>query len=123
MPTKKIYFLRPVGQRGPIKIGCSMEPTARLKHLAHWSPIPLELAGEVAGDHDVERRLHKMFAADRSHHEWFHPSAALEEIIARAAEGKSFADLLDMNIVLRPRRWVPRFRTAPPPAPQQGEAA
>lgn len=62
MPGKSIYFIRPVGQRGPIKIGCSYLPLDRLRGLCQWSPLPLEVVATCDGQHHgVERRLHLMF--------------------------------------------------------------
>jgi hypothetical protein len=87
-----IYFIRPVGQLGPIKIGFSRWPHDRLKTYATWSPVPLEIVATIPGNHTLERRLHHRFAADRSHHEWFHATGALLAIIETARNGTFCAD-------------------------------
>jgi hypothetical protein len=71
--TSVVYFLRPVGQPGPIKIGCTRFVAARLKTYATWSPVPLEVAATIPGDQKLERQFHTLLAAHHSHHEWFKP--------------------------------------------------
>lgn len=56
-----VYFLKPVGMDGPIKIGCSEYPQRRLLNLMAWSPFPLELLAQIDGDESVERRFHAAF--------------------------------------------------------------
>lgn len=79
---KHIYFLKPIGLDGPIKIGCSNWPERRLAIAANWSPLPLEIIGRVPGDHCDEKYLHRLFDGDRLHHEWFETSTALKTAIA-----------------------------------------
>lgn len=38
-----VYFVKPVGMDGPIKIGCTTTPAARIESLTIWSPFPLEV--------------------------------------------------------------------------------
>lgn len=76
-----IYFLKPAGLDGPIKIGCSGLPNARLETLAVWSPWPLELIGSVPGVITDESFLHSCFADQHSHYEWFHSSPELRQAI------------------------------------------
>src|SRR3546814_12747101 len=45
---KRVYFIRPIGQAGPVKIGCSVGPNKRRPELETWSPVPLEI-GRAAG--------------------------------------------------------------------------
>lgn len=86
---KRIYFVRPVGQDGPIKIGCSRWPDNRLLEIAKWSPVPLELIAAAPGDHTLERRLHRKFSKQRSHKEWFLASADLVDGIELVRAGAS----------------------------------
>jgi hypothetical protein len=81
MREKRVYFLRPVGQRGPIKIGCSCFPEGRMDWFTLWSPQPLELVCSVPGKHADEKTLHGMFHADHLHGEWFGPSAELLALV------------------------------------------
>lgn len=76
-----IYFVRPVGMDGPIKIGYSKNPKARLKNLACASPLALEIIQMIDGDIEDERLLHVHFARNRQHAEWFRPCDELLEII------------------------------------------
>lgn len=78
-----VYFIKPVGLDGPIKIGHSWCPANRLIDLGAWSPWPLELVGHVSSPSEDERFLHRCFADCHSHREWFHSTVRLRETIAR----------------------------------------
>jgi len=84
--TPYIYFLRPVGASGPVKIGCSEMPARRLQTIARWSPVPLEIAAMVPGGLSIESWLHNRFAASRSHLEWYSATPELTALIREAAE-------------------------------------
>lgn len=85
-----VYFIRPVGMVGPIKIGTTLLPMKRLDKLTHWSPFPLELIGAVTGGHFHETFLHNRFANQHSHKEWFHSSPLLLQTIGRLLSGETF---------------------------------
>lgn len=76
-----VYFLRPIGMDGPVKIGCSMAPELRLQSYMPWSPYPLEVAATLPGDHRLEARFHNQFRAQHTHHEWFTASPELTATI------------------------------------------
>jgi hypothetical protein len=78
-----IYFIKPVGMAGPIKIGLSENPKRRLNEYRAWSPFVLEMVGTVPGNWDDEQFLHECLADDHSHGEWFHPSAQVQRVIER----------------------------------------
>jgi hypothetical protein len=88
MTDSQVYFLRPVGQSGPIKIGVSKHPITRLTHYLAWSPVPLEIVATIAGDGELERRFHNAFAHLHSHHEWFRADSDLSEMIERIRGGQ-----------------------------------
>lgn len=81
MSAKHVYFMRPLGMDGPIKIGCSVTPAKRLRSLEIWSPIQLELIASAPGDHRHEWLLHQRFGDLRLHGEWFKPSTKMLELI------------------------------------------
>lgn len=89
---KHVYFVRPVGMDGPIKIGCSTNPAARLSVLAAWSPFPLEIIGSVLGGFGEENRLHRRFSDLHTRREWFMSSPLLRETIERILSGVSIKD-------------------------------
>jgi len=101
-----VYFMRPVGQQGPIKIGCSKEPRQRLESLSIWSPVPLEIICYVKGSYSDEYFLHSGFHKSLSHREWFHWSQRLEDTIARIREAGSLAGLRDILGSERPKRTI-----------------
>lgn len=101
---KQIYFLRPVGQRTPVKIGCSINPISRLAAIQIWSPTLLEIVAVTSGGHEFERDLHARFASDRLHGEWFSCGRELAELIADIAAGNPLPAVktLPMRLNSRP---------------------
>lgn len=88
MAERLVYFIRPVGQEGPVKIGCSKAPVERLKAYLPWSPVPLEIVAVIEGDYALEGRFHREFQALHTHHEWFRPSAELSATIREIQSGR-----------------------------------
>lgn len=80
-----VYFLRGGDM---VKIGRSNDAAARICDLRRMSPIPLELVALLKGA-EKEKRLHRKFAEERSHGEWFRVSGRVERFISRA---KAWAD-------------------------------
>lgn len=78
---KRIYFLRPVGQLGPVKIGCSVSPDGLRESLATWSPFTLEIIAEIDGDFTVERQFHALFRDTYQRREWFGWSDLMAETV------------------------------------------
>lgn len=75
-----VYFLR-AGDF--IKIGkATGTPDSRISQLKTGCPFPIEVAATMIGGYDVERSLHKRFAAIRAHGEWFHAASDLLEFIS-----------------------------------------
>lgn len=82
-----VYFLRPVGEAGPVKIGWSVLPTERLKAYQSWSPVLLELVARTPGDETLEARLHAHFVHLHMHGEWFREAFELTAVIASVLDG------------------------------------
>lgn len=117
---KQIYFLRQVGERGPVKIGCSINPPNRLECFNALSPVPLEILAVTPGSHEIERRLHKMFASSRSHGEWFNATDQLEALIRAVATGAPISGLVDMTLPIKRRAvidWTARVKNWRPGQP------
>lgn len=85
-PSDWIYFLRPVGFAGPIKIGTSTNPLSRIKVHQPSSPFELELVALVPGGPRYERWLHKQMAPWRRHHEWFDINPGLQAYLDAAVK-------------------------------------
>jgi hypothetical protein len=102
-----VYFIRPVAQPcGPVKIGCSGVPKARLQNLMDWSPSPLEIILTVPGDFRLEARIHSHFAEWRQHREWFSWSPEIASFIARLQAGTPIEEAANWSArptVKRPR--------------------
>lgn len=99
MSGKRVYFMKPVGMVGPIKIGCSRMVDDRLMQIAAWSPFPLEIVYSEPGEHVLERQLHRCFADYHSHLEWFHPGERLLSSLQKMKGGASIAEAVDLNDV------------------------
>jgi hypothetical protein len=76
-----IYFVQGEDY-GPVKIGFTshVDPETRLSALQCGSPVKLILRAAVQGTVAEEAELHRRFAAQRLHGEWFIPCAAMEQI-------------------------------------------
>lgn len=82
-----VYFIRPVGMLGPIKIGCSFSPDTRRATLDTWSPFALAIVAEIEGGMDLERRFHARFKGQHERREWFSWSHDLQETIDAISAG------------------------------------
>ena len=90
---KRVYFIKPIGMDGPIKIGCSNKPGNRLIALSAWSPFPLEIIGSVPGDFADEQFIHRCFLDLHSHREWFRSSGELRDAINKIIADGSLDEL------------------------------
>lgn len=77
-----IYFIRKE-KGGPIKIGTTADPGQRLVAIQGANPDPLCIVGVAAGGRGAENRIHKVFAKDRLHGEWFQPTPRLLALVER----------------------------------------
>lgn len=98
-----VYFIKPIGMDGPIKIGHSFSPDRRRETLALWSPFPLEIVAEYDGTPATERQFHTLFVGQHVHHEWFTPTPALVAVIASINDG-SFDPAILPRPALLPRK-------------------
>lgn len=103
MNRKRVYFIKPVGMSGPIKIGCSCSPEKRRSALECWAPFPLEIIAEIAGHYDLEKRFHAKFEQSHERREWFSATDELEATIAEINEG-----VFDIE-TLPPPKSLPRM--------------
>lgn len=90
--SKHIYFIKPKGMDGPIKIGCSDKPAKRLITLSAWSPFELEIIGMVPGGFTDESNLHRRFSDLHTRREWFMSSPLLRQTIERILAGTPIAE-------------------------------
>ena len=73
-----VYFIRPIGMAGPVKIGTSRSPDKRLTTLATWSPFPLEIVCSIEGGYRLEQQFHTKFFDLHINREWFRWTPELE---------------------------------------------
>ena len=94
--TGFVYFIKPIGMPGPIKIGYSKQSESRLAGLLVSSPLPLEIIAKIPGTTTVERTLHACFADTHSHCEWFRPSARLVAAVDAIRRGVPVDEAVDL---------------------------
>jgi len=82
-----VYFIQ-AATGGPVKIGYSAKPYARLATLRSGSAGDLRIVAFTPGGVEEERMLHRLFARHRirPRGEWFHPAPAILALIAELAE-------------------------------------
>lgn len=109
---KVVYFMKPKGKKGPIKIGCSNGPDQRLETLAAWSPYPLEIVGTVPGNFPDEGFLHSCLADHHLHREWFKAVPQVIEAMQKVlAAGSVEAVRAEMEPAGSIRKKIRRKRT------------
>jgi hypothetical protein len=96
----RVYFIRPIGMEGPIKVGCSASPDGRRKTLETWSPFALEIIAEIEGDVDLERRFHALFQETHLRREWFGWSKRIAAVIDAVRAGSFDVDTLPSPICI-----------------------
>lgn len=80
-----VYFMRRADGIGPIKIGYSKLPEARLVAMQVWSPEILSIIASAPGTFLDEKRLHNQFGECRLHGEWFEPVPDLIAVISKTS--------------------------------------
>lgn len=82
--ASRVYFVQ-AAAGGPVKIGRSADPLARVASLQTANPEHLRVLATMPGGAAVERALHRMFEAHRVRPggEWFRPAA---EVLAFVRE-------------------------------------
>lgn len=89
-----VYFIRPIGMDGPVKIGCSGSPASRRTALDTWSPFALEIIATIPGDFQLERRFHALFRKQHQRREWFLWSPLMGKVVAAINDGSFDIDTL-----------------------------
>lgn len=114
-----IYFMKPVGMDGPIKIGCSYVPAKRLIALTIYSPFDLEIITVAPGSLALEKNVHECFADLHLRREWFQPAPKLVDAIEKIKGGAAVEqaiNLHDRTGSIRPtniRHWAPPLGAIP----------
>lgn len=81
-----VYFAQSVAG-GPVKIGHSNDPEARVASLQTAHADTLRIIGTIPGGRAVETALHASFADDRIGGEWFRPSPSLVAFMREIRRG------------------------------------
>lgn len=102
---RRVYFIKPVGTDGPIKIGCSANPKQRLGALSR-KHSPLEIAATVPGGFFTERQFHTVFREDHIGHEWFASSRRLLSVIEQINAGHFDMAKLPTRPMRLPRKVI-----------------
>lgn len=102
-----VYFIKPDGMPGPIKIGVSKSPERRRVQLENSSPVRLKIVALVIGGGLLERRFHAHFEHLHERCEWFRFAPELQEMINRINCGKFDASQLPAGLRID-GRGIPR---------------
>lgn len=73
---RSVYLIQSI-DGGPVKIGSAFSAAARMGEIQRMSPVPLRVVATIPGGYATETALHRRFATDRLHGEWFTPSESL----------------------------------------------
>jgi hypothetical protein len=93
-----VYFVRPVGMLGPIKIGFSSKDVhARLRQLNAQSPLPVEMVACVPGTKKLEANIHQCLADSHSHFEWFRPTDEVLAFLEKLVAGVPVVEAIDLS--------------------------
>lgn len=77
-----IYFIRPVGLPGPVKVGFTKRDAAtRMKDMQCGSPLELEVWAFFPGDTSDEYAIHYHLIDSHSHGEWFFYTDKMENLV------------------------------------------
>lgn len=98
MTVRHIYFVRPVGAVGPVKIGISARPQERVIELLEWSPVDLEIAHLLPGNYKLERDIHDALANDHIRREWFKATPRVCNLVEGLRAGRDIAQLIDLSL-------------------------
>jgi hypothetical protein len=79
---KWVYFIGNF-QEGKCKIGCSSNPSKRLKQIQTSSPFKVSLLKTVPGDFAEEKKWHKLFEWCKESGEWYNLVPEILEFINR----------------------------------------
>jgi hypothetical protein len=99
----EVYFVRPVGWQGPVKIGYTTLIRDRIANISLWAPFELEVLGTIAGPASLERRFHAKFVDQRERGEWFAWSEELGNVIAAVQAGTFDTEKLPLPACLPTR--------------------
>ena len=78
-----LYFIQAGDKNGPIKIGVSSNPTARLRSLQVANHQKLKILLLIPGNKLREKITHGMFSESCIHGEWFNPTEDLKNFISQ----------------------------------------
>jgi hypothetical protein len=92
-----VYFIKPVGLPGPIKIGFSVNTRERLLSLGAWSPLKLEIIAEIPGTCQLEKNIQDCLLNSHSHHEWFFPTDEVISVVEAIKAGIPIEEAVDLT--------------------------
>jgi hypothetical protein len=114
MNSDHVYFIKPIGFTGPVKIGCSQDVKRRRGQLARLCPFPLEIIAEIEGGRELERRFHALFALRHKQREWFDWSPDMARVVSEINAGTLDLDTLPPPQSLPTKRGGKRSGTPTP---------
>lgn len=86
-PESVVYFIRQ-GSDGPVKIGWSLHPEARMADLQTSTPRKLVMLATIRGGRELEQKIHDYFKDHRIRGEWFDAEPVLKALNSAGFLGK-----------------------------------
>lgn len=96
MTNRFIYFIKPVGMDGPVKIGISARPESRMQQMLEWSPFDLEIVHVIPGDYFLEKAIHQSLCNDHLRREWFEATPRIVRLLEDLRRGVAIEDAVDL---------------------------
>jgi hypothetical protein len=86
--TTEVVYVLGAPDSNTVKIGRTANLAKRFADIQSMSPVPLAVLWSHPGGHELETRLHRRFADQRIHGEWFtfddDPLPAIQEAVTEA---------------------------------------
>lgn len=100
------------GLNGPVKIGCAVDPGARLASMQSGNPDQLRIVGVCRGSRGVERMLLAAFSPHSIRGEWFSPVPEIMEFANSLPTWEAVSAGADCPAVRTPAERAQRLREA-----------
>jgi hypothetical protein len=107
-PRRGVYFLANES-RTRVKIGKSTDIDHRIRDLGRMNADPVVLIAEVRGYTEVEKWMHRRFAAQRSHGEWFAVNDEIRAMVDSAIADRDVTQKLCAGAVKSDERVRPVY--------------
>ncbi len=79
-----------------MKIGYTKFPDSRISKLQYNSPEQLDVLKVIQGNGTLEKMLHRLFAGERDHGEWFTASDRMVSFVKTLEDQQHYQDIFEL---------------------------